>query len=80
VFLVTNEKAYLCRKRDFDFFARFVLDHAIDQMARRGMKDLVIARTDVDPEYRAIYLRQPLPGETGRHYGPEIYARYYDRP
>jgi len=80
VFLVTNEKAYLCRKQDFDFYARYVLDHAIDQMAQRDMKNLMIARTDTDPEYRAIYLRPPLPGESGRQYGPEIYGRFYERP
>jgi len=79
-FLVTNEKAYLCRRRDFEFFGRFVIERIVDEMAHRGLKDLVIARTDVDPEYRAIYLRFPLPGEVGRYYGHELYKQHYDRP
>jgi hypothetical protein len=80
MFLVTDEKAYLCRKKDFEFFGRFALDRVIDEMARRGLENQVIARTDADPEYRAIYLRQPLPGEVGRHYGYDLYRQHYSQP
>jgi hypothetical protein len=80
VLLVTDEKAYLCRKQDVEFFGQFVLERIIDEMADRGVKDLVIARSDVDPEYLAIYLRPPLPGEIGRCYGYDLYKQHYGEP
>jgi hypothetical protein len=76
VFLVTNEKAYLCRRAWFDRYATFVLDGLLDAMARRGNPAVTIARTDSDPEYRAFYLRPRAQGETEK-YGESIYRQFY---
>jgi hypothetical protein len=77
VFLVTNEKAYLCRRAWFDRYAKFVLEHLVGEMAKRGNPSVTIARTDADPEYRAFYLRPRAQGETER-YGEAIYRHFYE--
>ncbi|MBY5330579.1 class I SAM-dependent methyltransferase [Rhizobium leguminosarum] len=80
VFLVTDIKAYLCRKKYLNYYLSFVLQGAIPSMVARGIEDAIISRTDWDREYRAIYLRTRSPGETGPHYGQEIYGRLYEGP
>ncbi|MEO3470746.1 class I SAM-dependent methyltransferase [Roseomonas sp. CAU 1739] len=79
-FLVTNDKGYLCRRPSFEAYATFVLRQLIDEMRMRGNADAMIARTDMDPEYRAFYLRPRGEGETGDHYGPSLYAANYEVP
>lgn len=80
VFMVTDVKAYLCRKKYLDYYLSFVLQGAVPSMAARGIEDAIISRTDWDREYRAIYLRTRSPGENGPHYGEEIYGRLYEGP
>ncbi|NKM66982.1 class I SAM-dependent methyltransferase [Rhizobium laguerreae] len=80
VFMVTDVKAYLCRKKYLNYYLSFVLQGAIPSMVARGIEDAIISRTDWDREYRAIYLRTRSPGETGPHYGQEIYGRLYEGP
>ncbi|WP_205934924.1 class I SAM-dependent methyltransferase [Rhizobium leguminosarum] len=80
VFMVTDIKAYLCRKKYLNYYLSFVLQGAIPSMVARGIEDAIISRTDWDREYRAIYLRTRSPGETGPHYGQEIYGRLYEGP
>ena len=80
VFMVTDEKAYICRKGAFDYYARFVLRESLKAMAARGLDNVCLSRTDRDPEYRAIYLRYHLPGETGPFYGEQIYGHHYIDP
>ena len=72
LFLVTDEKGYLCRKQDLAFYVQFVLDRLISEMGSRDISDCVLARTDVHPDYRAVYARTRLSGETGHHYGVDI--------
>lgn len=80
MFLVTEEKGYLCRKQDFSLYAGYVLHEMLDDMQARGQADVCLARTDSDPEYRAIHLRPHLPGESGRYYGESIYGHFYREP
>ncbi|WP_245490072.1 class I SAM-dependent methyltransferase [Rhizobium ruizarguesonis] len=80
VFMVTDVKAYLCRKKYLNYYLSFVLQGALPSMTARGIEDAIISRTDWDTEYRAIYLRTREPGETGPHYGQEIYGRLYEGP
>jgi hypothetical protein len=80
VFLVTAEKAYLCRKSDFPFYGGFVLDRIVDEMAARGMTNTCIARTDINPNYRAFSLRPRLGTEQDKRYGSELYKGYYQQP
>jgi len=77
IFLVTNEKAYLCRRRQFALYADFVLRSMLAQMKDRGLGNLCIARTDDTPSYGAFYLRPKLASETDDFYGTEIYGQFY---
>jgi hypothetical protein len=78
IFLVTNEKAYLCRRRQFPVYADFVLHSMLAQMRDRHPDDLCIARTDDTRSYGAFYLRPRSADETGDLYGTEIYAPFYE--
>jgi len=80
LFLVTNEKAYLCRKEDWNFYAGFVLKRFAPEMISRGVADIHIARTDADPEFAAFYGREREPGEEGHFYGPAIYGKFFVEP
>lgn len=80
VFLVTSEKAYLCRKSDFDFFGAFVLNGLVNAMAERGQPNICASRTDMNSEYRAFCLRARLPGEQDTVYGRELYQQYLRKP
>lgn len=80
MFLVTNEKAYLCRKPFFRSYANFVLRELHAEMMARGSDPLCLARTDADPEYAAFYLRGKLTPEEGDHYGESLYRNLYEAP
>ncbi|WP_027664962.1 class I SAM-dependent methyltransferase [Rhizobium leguminosarum] len=80
VFMVTDEKCYLCRKSHLNNYLSFVLQGIIRSMAVRGINDAMIARSDWHREYRAIYLRTKSDGETGDRYGEEIYGNFYAGP
>src|SRR5882724_3195368 len=56
MFMVTDEKAYLCRRQMFPAYAGFVLNSMITRMAERGIENACIARTDDTPSYGAFYL------------------------
>jgi len=71
LFLVTDEKGYVCRKSDLDTYLSYVFNNALAQMHSREM-EVTLARTCFDPEYSAFYLRPRQVGEFG-FYGPEIY-------
>ncbi len=77
MFMVTDEKAYLCRRSKFPLYAGFVLDSILAQMAERGQSNLGIARTDDTPSYGAFYLRPKAQGETEDYYGVELYRDFY---
>jgi hypothetical protein len=50
--LFANNKAYLCRKGDFDFYARFILDRLLG-LLQAGLS-VQLARTDDGPSYRGF--------------------------
>lgn len=77
IFLVTDEKAYLCRRSNLRLYSGFVLDHICGRMAERGADKTMIARTDDTPSYGAFYLRVRGDAETGVFYGPELYHQFY---
>lgn len=77
MFMVTDEKAYLCRRKMFPKYAGFVLDSMIKSMAERGIDNACIARTDDTPSYGAFYLRRREGDEIGDYYGPELYGHFY---
>jgi len=77
MFMVTDEKAYLCRRSRFPLYAGFVLNSILKQMAERGIGNVCIARTDDTPSYGAFYLRGKNEGETDDFYGAETYRHFY---
>lgn len=79
MFLVTAEKAYLCRKSAFPMYGQFVLDQIRAEVSRRGV-DPCLARTDATSNYRAFYLREKEAGETDDIYGRSIYGHFYEKP
>jgi hypothetical protein len=78
MFLVTDEKAYLCRRGQFSTHAEFVLKSIISKMATRGVPDTCIARTDNTPSYGAFYLRKKNDDEFEDFYGINIYRHFYE--
>lgn len=79
MFLVTAEKAYLCRKSAFPIYGQFVLDKICAEVSRRGV-DPCLARTDAGRNYRAFHLRAKEVGETDDIYGRSIYGHFYQKP
>jgi len=77
MFMVTDEKAYLCRRKMFPKYAGFVLNSMIKSMAERGIDNACIARTDDTPSYGAFYLRSKQDGESDDYYGAELYRHFY---
>jgi hypothetical protein len=77
VFLVTAEKAYLCRKSAFPAYAKFIVDGLIPSMLERGVPNTCIARTDISRNYRAFHLREKAAGETDDHYAESIYGHFF---
>ena len=59
-------------RQDFDKFARLVLETGLAEMQSRGTSS-VLARTCLDPQYKAFYLRGRQPGEEEAFYGESIY-------
>jgi hypothetical protein len=80
VFLVTDEKCYICRKAFFERYAGFVLEKILPALARRGNSSVSIARTDRDAEYKAFYVRAKVTPDEGDRYGEQIYGHFYKRP
>jgi Methyltransferase domain len=78
MFLVTDEKAYLCRRAKFSIHADFVLKSIISKMATRDVPNTCIARTDNTPSYRAFYLRRKNEDESDDFYGIDIYRQFYE--
>ncbi|WGD55375.1 class I SAM-dependent methyltransferase [Bradyrhizobium sp. CB1650] len=77
MFMVTDEKAYLCRRSKFPLYAGFVLDSILAGMAERDISNVGIARTDDTPSYGAFYLRPKIQGEADDYYGIELYRHFY---
>lgn len=76
--IVTDEKGYLCRRSHFHIYANYALEGIIGDLSERGI-DPCIARTDVDREYMAYYVRSKMPGETDDRYGLSIYRHCYSK-
>ncbi|MFF0919839.1 class I SAM-dependent methyltransferase [Rhizobium leguminosarum] len=80
VFLVTDAKCYICRRRHFDRYGSFILNSLIEEMKKRGNSNVTIARTDIDREYRAFYLRDKDWPDEEDYYGSAIYKHFYEKP
>ena len=78
MFLLTNEKAYLCRRSALAKYLPFVLDRILAEVASRGIPSC-LARTDSDPQYQAFYLRPREATDDSCFYGLNIYSSLYQR-
>ena len=56
--LTTDEKGYLCRRKDFDLYSDLILHRSIAEMKSRDM-DAVLARTSFRTEYKAFLPSRP---------------------
>ena len=78
MFLVTEQKAYLCRKNAFSSYGKFCLRRLLSEMESRNCP-ATLSRTDVNPEYRAFFCSPRHAGEDA-FYGLEYYHSMYKAP
>lgn len=71
LFLYSDNKAYLCHRSDFDFYAGFVLDQILPIFNEIGL-NVQIARSDVNDSYRAFSLIRKRKPDDGDHYGTQF--------
>lgn len=64
-FMVTRDKGYLCRRPMFDCYGSFVLRKILGEMRIRGNPEVVLSRTDADPEVQGIFPPRALSGRAG---------------
>lgn len=77
VLLHADNKAYLCRRDDFAFFAPFVLNELPAVLREAGL-DCFLARTSDDAHYRAFSLSRKRKPEDPDLYGLNIWGdRFY---
>jgi hypothetical protein len=76
IFLIGDNKAYLCRKPHFDYYAQMVLDGLIPSLSNRGF-DYCIGRTD-NESFRAFAFRPKRGDDEPDRYGEHIWGdKYY---
>jgi hypothetical protein len=77
VLLYANNKAYLCRKKDFDFFARFLIRDLLPLLRAAG-HNCYLTRTEICAAYRGFSIEPKAKAEDPDLYGLKIYGdRYY---
>lgn len=75
--LYSSNKAYLCRKEDFEFYARFVVNDLLGLLSEAG-HDCYITRTEDHSQYRAFSIAAKSRPDQPDRYGEHIYGdRYY---
>lgn len=75
--LFADNKAYLCHKEDFDFYATFVFNTLLHNINSVGM-NCQLARTDDSPRFRGFGIRRKRAPTDNDHYiVPAWGMRYY---
>ena len=75
--LYSNNKAYLCRRDDFEFYARFVLDDLPPLLRAAGL-NMYLTRTDNDAGYRGFSIAPKIRPTAPDRYGLHIFGdRFY---
>lgn len=77
IFLISNTKAYLCRKKFFSYYENFVLNELFPGLKKSGY-DYQIARTDLG-KLRAFALREKSSATLPDLYGENIWGDKYYR-
>jgi len=77
ILLYSNNKAYLCRKEDFDFYAKFLVEDLLDRVRQAG-HNCYITRTEDNVGYRGFSLFPKAKPDAPDRYGEHIYGdRFY---
>ncbi len=76
VFLYANNKAYLCRKEDFDLYAGFLLNHALPLLHAAGL-NVYITRTENHRGYRGFSIVPKAKADMPDRYGLNIFGDMY---
>lgn len=76
LFLITDEKAYICRNRAFFKYNNFVKHQLPIEMKKRGTA-ILMARTDNSPYSCGTFIRGNTQGEN-LIYGQEIYSQFWE--
>ena len=77
VLLHVDNKAYLCRRADYPFYAAFVLHDLLPMMRQAGF-ECFLARTDNDSHYRAFSMARKRQPSDPDLYGLHIWGdRFY---
>jgi hypothetical protein len=75
--LYSNNKAYLCRKEDFEFYSKFLVNTLLNDLNSTVM-NCYLTRTENHPKYRGFSIASKTSLEQPDHYGEHIYGdRYY---
>lgn len=73
VFLYADNKAYLCRKEDFELYARFLLDDILKWLQEAGLM-VYLARTDNHLYYRGFSIARKSSSSMPDRYGTEFFG------
>lgn len=77
VVLYANNKAYLCRKDDFGFYARFILDELLPMLCAAGL-NVQLSRTESDSRYRGFSMVPKARSTDPDYYGLHLFGdRFY---
>ena len=80
LFLFSSNKAYLCRKEDFDYFHNYLINRLMPEINGAG-HNFYLGRTEVDPRYRGFSLVQKSNPNQPDFYGrPQRHAHLYGVP
>lgn len=77
VLLYSNNKAYLCRKEDFNYYAKFLMETLLPQVNELGF-NCYLTRTEDHKMYRGFSLAKKSRADQPDLYGEHIYGdRFY---
>ncbi|MFN3628234.1 MAG: class I SAM-dependent methyltransferase, partial [Parvibaculum sp.] len=77
VLLFANNKAYLCRKEDFDFYSNFLIEGILPLLIGAGLS-VYLTRTERNPRYRAFSIVPKMRPTDPDRYGINIFGdRFY---
>lgn len=78
IFLIADNKAFLCRKHFFSYYEDLVLNKLLPHLTSRG-QNYKLARTD-DGEFRALTLARKTSPDQPDRYGEHIWGDKYYQP
>ena len=77
VFLIGGNKAFLCNKKNHNRWLNYAVSGFADDMEHTGHR-VVLARTDSNPLFDAVYFRGRKPDEEVI-YGAQLYSRFFPK-